>query len=34
MILVDPTRIDKEGAMIGHHGGLSEDESLIPLLAY
>jgi hypothetical protein len=33
-ILVDPARVKQEAGMIGHHGGLSEVESLIPLLAY
>jgi predicted AlkP superfamily pyrophosphatase or phosphodiesterase len=33
-ILVDPSRVKQEAGMIGHHGGLSEVESLIPLLAY
>lgn len=34
MILVDPERIKQEAGMVGHHGGLTEIESLIPLLAY
>ena len=34
MILIDPERIKQEGGMVGHHGGLTEIESLIPLLAY
>ena len=34
LILVDPTRIKQEGAMIGHHGGLTSEESSIPLLVY
>jgi predicted AlkP superfamily pyrophosphatase or phosphodiesterase len=34
LILVDPARVKQEGAMIGHHGGLTKEESAIPLLAY
>lgn len=34
LILVDPERVKQEAGMIGHHGGLTEVESLIPLLAY
>jgi len=32
IVLLDPTRSDKEGAMIGHHGGDSVIESSVPLL--
>ena len=32
LVLLDPERADKEGAMVGHHGGDSEIESTIPLL--
>ena len=34
LILVDPERVKEEAGMVGHHGGLSEVERLIPLLAY
>ena len=34
LILIDPERVKQEGGMVGHHGGLDEIESLIPLLAY
>lgn len=34
LILVDPERVKQEAGMVGHHGGLTEIESLIPLLAY
>ena len=34
MILIDPTRIPQESAMVGHHGGLTETELVIPLLKY
>lgn len=34
MILIDPERIKQESGMVGHHGGLTTSESLIPLLAY
>ena len=34
LILVDPARVKQEAGMIGHHGGLTDLESLIPLLAY
>lgn len=33
LVLLDPARADKEGAMVGHHGGDSEIESTVPLLA-
>jgi hypothetical protein len=32
LILVDADRDDKEGAMVGHHGGDSETESQVGLL--
>jgi hypothetical protein len=32
LILIDPERADKEGAMVGHHGALSEMEVNVPLL--
>ncbi len=32
VVLLDPERADKEGAMVGHHGGDSEIESTVPLL--
>lgn len=32
VVLLDPERADKEGAMVGHHGGNSEIESSVPLL--
>lgn len=32
VVLLDPERADKEGAMVGHHGGQSEIESSVPLL--
>jgi hypothetical protein len=32
LVLLDPTRADKEGAMVGHHGGDSLIESTVPLL--
>jgi predicted AlkP superfamily pyrophosphatase or phosphodiesterase len=31
VVLLDPERADKEGSMIGHHGGDSEIESSVPL---
>lgn len=31
-ILIDPTRVKEEGKMVGHHGGLLETETQIPLL--
>jgi hypothetical protein len=33
LVLLDPTRADKEGAMVGHHGGDSPTESTVPLLS-
>jgi hypothetical protein len=32
LVLLDPDRADKEGAMVGHHGGDSDTESSVPLL--
>lgn len=32
LVLLDPERADKEGEMIGHHGGDSEIESSVPLI--
>jgi predicted AlkP superfamily pyrophosphatase or phosphodiesterase len=32
IVLLDPERADKEGAMVGHHGGDSAIESSVPLL--
>lgn len=32
VVLLDPERADKEGAMVGHHGGDSVTESTVPLL--
>ena len=32
VVLLDPERADKEGAMVGHHGGDSPAESTVPLL--
>ena len=32
LVLLDPNRADKEGAMVGHHGGDSDTESSVPLL--
>ena len=34
LVLLDPERADKEGAMIGHHGGDSVVESSVPLLRH
>lgn len=31
VVLLDPERADKEGAMVGHHGGESSIESSVPL---
>jgi predicted AlkP superfamily pyrophosphatase or phosphodiesterase len=33
LVLLDPERADKESAMVGHHGGDSDTESSVPLLA-
>ena len=32
VVLLDPERAEKEGSMVGHHGGDSEIESSVPLL--
>jgi predicted AlkP superfamily pyrophosphatase or phosphodiesterase len=32
MIMIDPSRVPQESAMVGHHGGLTETELAIPLL--
>lgn len=32
LVLLDPERADKEGAMVGHHGGDSQREATVPLL--
>ena len=34
LVLLDPERADKEGAMVGHHGGDSVVESSVPLLRH
>lgn len=34
VILLEPERADKEGLMVGHHGGDSATESTVPLLTY
>jgi predicted AlkP superfamily pyrophosphatase or phosphodiesterase len=34
VVLLDPERADKEGSMVGHHGGDSEIESSVPLLTF
>ncbi|CAN2191715.1 Type I phosphodiesterase/nucleotide pyrophosphatase/phosphate transferase [Candidatus Nanopelagicaceae bacterium] len=34
LVLLEPERADKEGAMIGHHGGDSVIESSVPLLLH
>ena len=33
LVLLDPERADKEGDMVGHHGGDSDIESSVPLLS-
>jgi hypothetical protein len=33
VVLLDPERADKEGEMVGHHGGDSAVESSVPLLS-
>jgi len=33
-ILIDPSRVAQESAMVGHHGGVSEKELAIPLLKF
>ena len=32
VVLIDPARVAQESAMIGHHGGLTQSEVVIPLL--
>jgi hypothetical protein len=32
LVFLDPTRAEKEGSMIGHHGGLSDIELNIPMM--
>ena len=32
-ILVDPERVRQESSMVGHHGGMNEEELAIPLLS-
>ena len=32
IVLLEQERADKEGAMVGHHGGVTEAESTVPLL--
>ncbi len=32
LVLLDPERAEKEGSMVGHHGGDSRTESTVPLL--
>ena len=34
MILIDPERASQESSMVGHHGGVTEMESAIPLLKF
>jgi predicted AlkP superfamily pyrophosphatase or phosphodiesterase len=34
LVILDPERADKEGAMIGHHGGESDIESSVPLFTH
>ena len=34
VVLLDPERAEKEGSMVGHHGGDSEIESSVPLLTF
>jgi Type I phosphodiesterase / nucleotide pyrophosphatase len=34
VILIDPTRIAQESAMVGHHGGITDSETVIPLLKF
>ena len=34
VVLLDPERADKEGEMVGHHGGDSDIESSVPLLSH
>ena len=34
LVLLDPAIADRESKMVGHHGGFTQDEVLIPLLSY
>jgi len=34
LVLLDPAIAARESLMVGHHGGLTQDEVLIPLLSY
>ena len=34
LILIDPSRIAQESAMVGHHGGVTDSETVIPLLKF
>ncbi len=34
VILIDPTRVAPESSMVGHHGGITEGETAIPLLKF
>ena len=34
VILIDPTRVPQETAMVGHHGGVTDSEVAIPLLKF
>ena len=34
VILIDPSRIAQESAMVGHHGGVTDSETVIPLLKF
>jgi hypothetical protein len=34
LVLLDPERADKEGSMVGHHGGATETECSVPLLNF
>ncbi len=34
LVLLDPDRSEKEGLMVGHHGGVTETESSVPLLNF
>ena len=31
LVLIDPSRLDKEYAIVGHHGGISDAETIVPL---
>ena len=34
VVLIDPTRVPQESAMVGHHGGVTESELATPLLKF